>query len=294
MGVTGAGFIPVYSAIASLASRQYGREIGGFWAAASLGFGSATLLGGLVYEMLDARYLFALGAVYGYLGVVAVLLLPTQGLSSKRHVEGSRTYTGLLRQRKIFILLGVSLLTLIAASSFNGFFTLYLVNLGGSRLLVGLAATGTTVLGAIAFKLVGPLNDKIGRKPVFLIGTLSYVAYFVTIYYVTDTTLVTILWVLPIYPLIRSSAAALASDYTSTADRGIVLGLLESSISLGGGLGPLAGGLIADELGLRQVIVFSLGTALLSMILSQILLSERRPEGTTEAKLGAITTPAPA
>jgi MFS family permease len=86
---------------------------------------------------------------------------------------------------------------------------------------------------------------------------------------------VTILWILPIYPLIQSAAAALMSDYTSAADRGKGLGLLESAISLGGGLGPLAGGLIADAAQLQAVIVFSLAVALASVLSSQILLKEK-------------------
>jgi MFS family permease len=65
------------------------------------------------------------------------------------------------------------------------------------------------------------------------------------------------------------------SDYTSTADRGKGLGLLESAISLGGGLGPLAGGLIADAAQLQAVIVFSLVVALGSVVSSQILLKEK-------------------
>ena len=124
------------------------------------------------------------------------------------------------------------------------------------------AATGTTVAGIFAYRLVGPLNDKIGRKPVFMLGAAGYAAYFTTIYFVTNVAVVTILWILPIYPLIQSAAAALMSDYTSAADRGKGLGLLESAISLGGGLGPLAGGLIADAAQLQAVIFFSLAVAL--------------------------------
>src|SRR5712664_2736623 len=67
----------------------------------------------------------------------------------------------------------------------------------------------------------------------------------------------------------------LMSDYTSAADRGKGLGLLESAISLGGGLGPLAGSLIADAAQLQAVIVFSLAIALISVASSQILLKEK-------------------
>jgi MFS family permease len=141
--------------------------------------------------------------------------------------------------------------------------------------MAGLAATATTVFGAIAFRIVGPLDDKIGRKPMFLLGAVGYAIYFATIYFVTNTIVVTILWTLPIYPLIQASAAALMSDYTSIADRGKGLGILESAISLGGGLGPLIGGVIADATQLQSVILFALAAALTSAALSQLFLREQ-------------------
>jgi len=164
---------------------------------------------------------------------------------------------------------------LVSASAFNSFFTVYFVNiLNGSKLVAGLAATATTILGALAYRYVGPLNDRIGRKPVFLFGAAGYAAYYTILYFVTNITVVTILWVLPIYPLAQSASAAFMSDYTSTADRGKGLGLLESALSLGGGLGPLAGGLIADAAQLQAVIVFSLAIALATVVSSQLLLKE--------------------
>ncbi len=129
----------------------------------------------------------------------------------------------------------LSITILVASSAFNSFFTLYLVDfLGGSKLLAGLAATATTVLGALTYKLIGPLNDRIGRKPVFLVGAAGYAVYFGILYAITNVAIVTILWILPIYPFIQSSAAAFMSDYTATSDRGKGLGLLESALSLGG------------------------------------------------------------
>lgn len=277
MGLFSSSFIPVYAAMATLTNRHYGRAIGGFWTAALLGYASATLLGGVLYQYLPVSSLFLLGAIYGYAGTSVVLLAPKDALTLTRSLDISRGYWGLLRQRNIAILCILSITVLVSTSAFNSFFTLYLVDvLNGSRLTAGLAATGTTVLGIVAYRLVGPLNDKVGRKPVFVLGAAGYAAYFTILYFVTNVVVVTILWILPIYPLVQSAAAALMSDYTSAADRGKGLGLLESAISLGGGLGPLAGGLIADAAQLQAVIVFSLVIALASVVSSQVLLKEKR------------------
>jgi MFS family permease len=276
MGLFSSSFIPVFAALATETSTQYGRAIGEFWTAASLGYASVTLIGGVLFQFLDPIYLFILGALYGYAGVLVVSFLTKQGLTVVRSGIRPEGYWSVLKHRNVLILCSVSILALVSSSSFNNFFTIYLVDsLSGSRLTVGLAATATTVFGAVAFRIVGPLDDKIGRKPVFLLGAVGYAVYFSTIYFVTNTLVVTILWTLPIYPLIQASAAALMSDYTSIADRGKGLGILESAISLGGGLGPLIGGLIADATQLQSVILFALAAALVSTALSQFFLKEQ-------------------
>jgi len=276
MGLFSSSFIPIFAALATETSTQYGRAIGEFWTAASIGYASATLIGGVLFQFFDPIYLYVLGALYGYSGILVVSFLTKQGLTVVKSIIRPEGYWVLLKQRNVLILCGVSILALVSSSSFNSFFTIYLVDsLSGSRLMVGLAATATTAFGAIAFRIVGPLNDRIGRKPVFLLGAVGYAIYFATIYFVTNTILVTVLWTLPIYPLIQASAAALVSDYTSIADRGKGLGILESAIRLGGGLGPLIGGVIADATQLQSVILFALAAALGSAALSQLFLKER-------------------
>jgi MFS family permease len=276
MGLFSSSFIPIFAALATETSTQYGRAIGEFWTAASLGYASATLIGGVLFQFLNPIYLYILGALYGYTGLLVVSFLTKQGLTIVKSVIRPEGYWNLLRQRNVLILCGVSILALVSSSSFNNFFTIYLVvSLNGSRLMAGLAATATTVFGAIAFRIVGPLDDRFGRKPMFILGAIGYMAYFATIYFVTNTLVVTILWTLPIYPLIQASAAALISDYTSTADRGKGLGILESAISLGGGLGPLIGGVIADATQLQSVILFAFAAALGSAVLSQLFLREQ-------------------
>ena len=292
MGLFSSSFIPIFAALATETSTQYGRAIGEFWTAASLGYASATLIGGVLFQFLNPIYLYILGALYGYSGLLVVSFLTKQGLTIVKSVIRPEGYWNLLRQRNVLILCGVSILALVSSSSFNNFFTIYLVDsLSGSRLMAGLAATATTVFGAIAFRIVGPLDDRFGRKPMFLLGAVGYMAYFATIYFVTNTLVVTILWTLPIYPLIQASAAALMSDYTSIADRGKGLGILESAISLGGGLGPLIGGVIADATQLQSVILFAFAAALGSAVLSQLFLKEQTQRSQSAHSRPAVPTP---
>jgi MFS transporter, PPP family, 3-phenylpropionic acid transporter len=277
IGLFSSSFIPVYAAMATIASPQYGRAIGRFWVSASLGYASITLVGGLLYQYFSVDLLFILGAAYAVAGCLVIFFAPSNALTLTRSRGLPRGYWGLLRQRNIALLCLLSVAVLVSASAFNNYFTVYLVDvLNGSKLVAGLASTATTVLGALAYRYVGPLNDRIGRKPVFLLGAAGYAVYYTILYFVTNILVVTLLWVLPIYPLAQSASAALMSDYTSKADRGKGLGLLESALSLGGGLGPLAGGLIADAAELQAVILFSLAIALATVASSQRLLKENR------------------
>src|SRR5260370_33068244 len=87
MGLFSSSFIPVYGAMATLSNRQYGRAIGGFWTTALIGYATATLIGGILYQYESPNYLFLLGAIYGYLGTLVVLFAPQQALSVKRPLD---------------------------------------------------------------------------------------------------------------------------------------------------------------------------------------------------------------
>src|SRR5207245_9721486 len=99
MGLFSSIFIPFYAAMATLSNRQYGRAIGGFWTAALLGYASATLIGGILYQYLPVNSLFLLGALYGYAGTLVVLFAPKGALTLKRSLDISRGYWGLLKKR---------------------------------------------------------------------------------------------------------------------------------------------------------------------------------------------------
>src|SRR5260370_2556050 len=184
MGLVSSSFIPIFAALATETSTQYGRAIGEFWTAASLGYASATLIGGALFQFLDPIYLYILGALYGYFGLLVVSFLTKQGLTIVKSAIRPEGYWNLLRQRNVLILCGVSILALVSSSSFNNFFTIYLVDsLSGSRLMAGLAATATKVFGAIAFRNVRPLYCIFSPKPTFPLRAGWDSPYFSPLYF---------------------------------------------------------------------------------------------------------------
>src|SRR5882672_12409658 len=81
IGLFSSSFIPVYGAMATLSNRQYGRAIGGFWTTALLGYATATLIGGILYQYESVNALFVLGAIYGYVNLLLVLFAPKNALT---------------------------------------------------------------------------------------------------------------------------------------------------------------------------------------------------------------------
>src|SRR2546426_12309459 len=98
MGLFSSSFIPVYGAMATLSDRHYGRAIGGFWTSALLGYATATLIGGILYQYESVNSLFLLGALYGFAGTIVVLFAPKDSLTIRKSLDISRGYWGLLKQ----------------------------------------------------------------------------------------------------------------------------------------------------------------------------------------------------
>src|SRR5256712_1882350 len=80
MGLFSSSFIPVCGAMATLSNRQYGRAIGRFWTAALLGYATATLFGGILYQYESVNTLFLLGSIYGLAGTLVVLFCSKDAL----------------------------------------------------------------------------------------------------------------------------------------------------------------------------------------------------------------------
>src|SRR5207249_11634413 len=108
MGLFSSSFIPIFAALATDKTAQYGRAIGEFWTAASLGYASATLIGGVLFQFLDPVYLYVLGALFGYVGILVVSFLTKQGLTIAKTAIRPEGYWSLLKQRNVLILCGRS------------------------------------------------------------------------------------------------------------------------------------------------------------------------------------------
>ena len=155
----------------------------------------------------------------------------------------------------------------------------YMESLGARGTELGLLVASYAVMRLIFAPIWGSLSDRVGRKPIMMIGILGYGLTMVLFGLATE------LWMLfaaRILSGILSSATspttmAYIGDSTSEQDRGSGMGILGAAVGLGTIFGPALGGLLAGE-SLSTPFFIAGAMSLLALVLTWILLPESLPE----------------
>lgn len=154
----------------------------------------------------------------------------------------------------------------------------YMEELGAGGTELGLLVASYAVMRLIFGPIWGSLSDRVGRKPIMMIGVFGYGITMVGFGLATE------LWMMfaaRILSGILSSATspttmAYIGDSTTENDRSRGMGILGAAGGLGTIFGPALGGMLAD-FGLSVPFFFAAGMSLLSVILIAAFLPESRP-----------------
>ena len=154
---------------------------------------------------------------------------------------------------------------------------------GGTEL--GLLTASYAVMRLIFGPIWGSLSDRVGRKPILLIGIFGYV---VTMLWFGLATQLWMLFAARILSGILSSATAPTTmayigDSTPEKERGGGMGLLGAAGGIGTIFGPVLGGFLADT-SLSMPFFVAAGMALLSFVLAAIFLPESLPVSARQKK----------
>lgn len=142
---------------------------------------------------------------------------------------------------------------------------IYAENLGASGFYIGLVFASFSLSRTFLLPLFGSLSDKTGRKPYIFTGLLGYTL--VSLAFVYSNTVPQLIGIRFVQgmasAMIMPVAHAYIGDITPANKEGLTMGIFNMSMFISLSIGPLAGGIINDALGMNAAF---LGMGLLSFI----------------------------
>ena len=275
-GFATAIFSPVASAaVADLFHESRGEKLGWFGSANEFGSAFGPLFGGFALGALAGPGLSKFYITYlivGVLGVVTFLLAlrlpiglasprpasatPSEGLKVsrwKQFLQGMREVMG---NRAILIASGVESAMFLGVGALLAFLPLYAKNIVElSDTSLGILLWVPLVMAMVGKPLAGRLSDRIGRKPMILVG-LTLCIVMLPLMPLT-THVVGLLVEGAIFGLgmaiVTPSTMALVTDLCKVGHYGAALGVFGTIWDIGEALGPILAGRLIDASGGLQV-----------------------------------------
>jgi DHA1 family multidrug resistance protein-like MFS transporter len=182
------------------------------------------------------------------------------------------------QRRNLYILTFVLFVVMLGYGIIIPILPFYIESMGAGGMELGLLVASYAVMRLIFGPIWGGLSDRVGRKPILLIGILGYV---ITMVWFGLATQLWMLFAARVLSGILSSATAPTTmayicDSTPEDERGGGMGLLGAAGGIGTIIGPAAGGFLAAT-SLSMPFFIAAGLALLSLILAVIFLPESYP-----------------
>ena len=154
----------------------------------------------------------------------------------------------------------------------------YVEEMGAGGTELGLLVASYALMRLIFGPMWGSLSDRVGRKPVLMVGVFGYA---ITMFFFGLATQLWMLFLARIMSGLLSSATspttlAYISDSTSEEDRGGGMGILGAAVGLGTILGPGLGGWLSGD-SLARPFFLAAALSLVAVALIYLLLPESLP-----------------
>lgn len=195
-------------------------------------------------------------------------------------------------QRRSLVIIWITIfIDLMGFTLIIPFINDYVAELGGDEQSAGLLLGAYAAMQLLFAPVWGRISDRIGRRPVIIIG-LGTSAIAFTIFGLADQ-----LWLLFASRMLAgiananvATAQACVADFTPASERAGRMGLIGAAFNLGFIIGFPIGGILSNELGHQAPIFFAAGVSLLNCLAALFILPESYPREARSKDQQTLTT----
>jgi DHA1 family multidrug resistance protein-like MFS transporter len=260
-GFATAIFAPVASAyVAGLAEGRRGARLGWFSSANDLGATAGPLIGGLIlYATASFAASYLLVGVLGVLALAMTLLLPetetkttpAESSLTARAAEFRDGVRDVLTTPAVLIAAAVEATMYLGFGAFLGFLPLYARNIGLNDAAIAVVLAVQLTIALLAKPLTGNLSDRLGRKPVIVLGLCASAAALPLIFRMTS--FAGLVAVVPLLGLgvaaVTPATNALIADLVAARRLGTGMGVFGTIWDIGEAAGPIFAGILIGQIG---------------------------------------------
>jgi DHA1 family multidrug resistance protein-like MFS transporter len=260
-GFATAIFAPVASAyVAGLGEAARGARLGWFSSANDLGATAGPLIGGLIlYATASFATSYLLVGMLGVLALGMTLLLPetepkTTLAQSSLTARAAEFWDGLrdvITTPAVLTAAAVEATMYLGFGAFLGFLPLYARNVGLNDGAIAVVLALQLTVALLAKPFTGNMSDRLGRKPVIVLGLFASAAALPLIFRMTS--FAGLVAVVPLLGLgvaaVTPATNALIADLVAARRLGTGMGVFGTIWDVGEAAGPILAGILIGQIG---------------------------------------------
>ncbi len=255
------GVVHLSTLFSELEPKQRGAYLGLLQSTSGFGWGFGSLIAGLLISIekygkgsSDVVLGFSICSVLAIISAIGMLSLPNTYENVKQGTVNEELFT----LRNLWI---CATMVFAGYYFFLSFAPSYFSEVMGSSEGMGYVMFASGAVHAISAPYLGKLIDKMPREKSLKITIICFIICMAT-YTVTENKILTILaFMPPVWMLFQVTATSLVADRISYANRARAVGLLNSCMFFGAGMGGLLSGQLYDSY--KNTEIFGIGTVII-------------------------------